>query len=84
MSKLLIVLMAAVFAMALSEVAAADDADQNKQQAQAVRADDPGAGGAIATQREWEYLAALQKCETLTDTEKTNCVDAAREKYGQM
>ena len=46
--------------------------------------DDPAAGGATVTEREWDYLTALQKCELLVDAEKTKCVDAARKKYGQM
>jgi hypothetical protein len=82
MSKVLIVLMAAVFALTLSEVLAADD--QNSERAQTRHVTDPTAGGATASEREWEYLAALQKCELLVDAERTMCVDAAREKYGQM
>ena len=84
MSKVFIVALVAVLAPALSGVAAADDTEQNSPQLQSVQFGDPAAGGAIASQREWEYLAALQKCEVLVDAEKTRCVDAAREKYGQM
>ena len=83
MSKIRIVLMAAVLALTLSEVAAADDKDQNSQQMQNQQPD-PAAAGATASQREWEYLTALQKCELLVDAERTKCVDAARKKYGQM
>jgi hypothetical protein len=84
MTKVLIVWTAAVLALTLSEVAAADDADQNSQQMQTLQVADPAAGGATASQREWEYLTALQKCELREDTEKTKCFDAARKKYGQM
>ena len=84
MTKVLIVLTAAFFALTLSEVAAADDPDQNSQQLQTLQVADPAAGGATASQREWEYLTALQKCEPLVDAEKTKCVDAARKGYGQM
>ena len=84
MTKVLIVWTAAVLALTLSEVAAADDTDQNSQQMQTLQVVDPAAGGATASQREWEYLTALQKCELLDGTEKTKCVDAARKKYGQM
>ena len=42
------------------------------------------AGGVTAPQGEQEYLAALKKCESLTDTDKSKCVDAAKKKYGQL
>lgn len=84
MSRILIVLMAAVLALTLSEVAAAADQEQESQQPQAPQVTDPAAGGAIASQREWDYLTALQKCELRTGTQSTQCVDAAWKKYGQM
>ena len=84
MSKLLITLTVAVLALTLSEVAAAADKDQNSQQLQAQQVADPAAGGATASQREWEYLTALQKCELRTGAERTKCVDTVRNKYGQM
>jgi hypothetical protein len=84
MKKVLIVSMAGLLVLTLSEGAAADDKDQNTQQRQTRQAADPAAGGATASESEWEYLAALQKCELLVDTEKARCVDAARKKYGQM
>ncbi|MEO8005912.1 MAG: hypothetical protein ABI771_13445 [Betaproteobacteria bacterium] len=31
-----------------------------------------------------EYAAALKKCDSMSGTGKTNCVDAAKKKYGQM
>ena len=86
MSKTVIVLVAAILALALSEVAA--PAEQDKESPQQPRvvpeATDPTAGGATASEREWEYLTALQKCELLVDDERNKCVDAARKKYGQM
>lgn len=85
MSKPIIVLMAAVLTMTLSGVAAAADQDKESTQQPRVReAADPTAGGATASELEWEYLTALQKCELLVDEERTKCVDAARKKYGQM
>ncbi len=84
MSKILIITMAGVLALTLSEGAAANDKDQNSQQMQTRQAADPAAGGATASEREWEYLTALQKCELLVEAEKTKCVNAARKKYGQM
>ena len=84
MKKVFFVSLVAVLASALGEIATADDTDRNSPQLQSVQLGDPAAGGAIASEREWEYLAALQKCEVLVDAEKTKCVDAVREKYGQM
>jgi uncharacterized membrane protein YebE (DUF533 family) len=46
--------------------------------------DDPAAGGATASQRDQEYLASLKKCEPLTGTERSKCIDAARKKHGQL
>jgi len=84
MMKVFIVLTTGILALTLGEVAVADDTDQNSQRKQAVPVGDPAAGGATATQREWDYLTALQKCELLVDAEKAKCVDAAKKKYGQM
>ncbi len=84
MNKVFIVALVAALAPALSGVAAADDTERINPQMQSVQFGDPAAGGAIASQREWEYLAALQKCEVLVDAEKTRCVDAAQTKYGLM
>jgi hypothetical protein len=83
-SILFIILMAAVLALTSRKVAAADDKDQISPQPQAQQFADPAAGGAVASQREWEYLTALQKCELRTGAERTKCVDATRNKYGQM
>lgn len=79
MSKLLTLISAGALAMSLSGFAAAADKDQNSQQST-----DPAAGGATASQRDQEYLAAVKKCEPLTGAEKTKCVDTAKKKYGQM
>ena len=84
MSKVLIVAMLAVFVLTLSEVAAADDMDRNSQQRQTQQVADPAAGGATASWREWDFLAALQKCELRIGGEKTKCIDAARKKYREM
>ena len=84
MSKLLTMLTAGALALTLSGFAAAADKDQNSQQPQAQQPSDPAAGGATASQRDQEYLAALKKCDPLTGADKTKCVDAAKKKYGQM
>jgi hypothetical protein len=84
MSKLLTMLTAGALALTLSGFAAAVDKNQSSQQPQAQQPADPAAGGATASQRDQEYLAALKKCEPLTGADKTKCVNAARKKYGQM
>ena len=84
MSKLLITLTTAVFALTLSEVAAAADTDQNSQPLQTQQVTDPAAGGATASQREWDYLTTLQKCELRAGAERTQCVDTAKKKYSEM
>jgi hypothetical protein len=84
MFKLLIILMAGVLALTLSEVAAAVDKDRNGPQQRIRQVVDPAAGGATASETEWEYLTALQKCESLAGPDKTNCIDATKRKYGQL
>jgi hypothetical protein len=84
MSKSLALFTAAALALPLSGFAAAADRDEDSQRQLTLQVADPAAGGATASQREWEYLTALQKCELREDTEKTKCFDAARKKYGQM
>ena len=84
MRKALFISLMAFLASALGEVAFADDPERNSPQLQSVELNDPSAGGAIASEREWEYLAALQKCEILVDAEKTKCVEAVRENFGEM
>ena len=84
MSKLLTMLTAGALALTLSGFAAAADKDPNSPQPQAQQPADPAAGGATASQRDQEYLAALKKCEPMTGADKTNCVNTAKKKYGQM
>jgi hypothetical protein len=31
-----------------------------------------------------EYAAALKKCDSMSGSSKTSCVDSAKKKYGQM
>ncbi len=76
MSKLLTMLSAGALALTLGGFAAAADKDQQSP--------DPAAGGAIASPRDQEYLAALKKCEPMTGADKSKCMDAAKKKYGQM
>lgn len=94
MSKLLTMLMAGSLALTLSGFAAAQNkpadpaaggaATTEPAMSEKGSAADSAAGGATASKSEQEYLAALKKCEPLTGTDKTQCVDAAKKKYGQM
>jgi hypothetical protein len=68
---------------ATEQSGASPGTDSNSQQP-AKSAGDPAAGGATASKQEQEYLAAVKKCESLTGTEKTKCVDAAKKKNGQL
>ena len=83
MNRLFALSVMACVAMAISGIAAADN-DQDNQQAQIQQVADPAAGGATASQREWEYLAALQKCERFSGEERTHCVEEVRKIYGEM
>ncbi len=94
MSKLLTMLMAGALALTLSGFAAAQNQPADAAAGGATNtppamseegsAGKPAAGDATAPKGEQEYLAALKKCESLTDTEKTKCVDAAKKKHGQI
>ena len=84
MSKLLIILMAAALALSLSEVAAAADKERDGPPQRIRQVVDPAAGGATASETEWEYLTALQKCESLDGPDKSHCIDATKRKYGQQ
>ena len=84
MSKSLAMFTAAALALPLSGFAAAADGDQDNQRQLTQQVADPAAGGATASETEWEYLTALQKCESLAGPDKTHCIDATKRKYGQQ
>jgi hypothetical protein len=84
MNKRTAMFTAAIVALTLGGLAAAADEDQENRQQPLRQVADPAAGGATASQREWEYLAALQKCEPRTGAEKARCIDEAKKKYGEM
>jgi hypothetical protein len=84
MSKSIAMFTAAALALPLSGFSAAADTDQDSRHQPTQQVADPAAGGATATQREWEYLTALQKCEPRSDAERSKCVDEVRKKYGEM
>lgn len=95
MSKLLTMMTAGALALSLGGMVCAADRNQDGQQPKAQQPkpqqpqaqepiDDPAAGGATASQRDQEYLASLKKCEPLTGTERSKCIEAARKKHGQL
>ena len=66
----------------------ADPGQSNATKAPQAKSEEGSAGkkaeaGATAAPSE-EYTAALKKCDALTGNEKSECVDAAKKKYGQM
>ena len=95
MSKLLTMMTAGALALSLGGIVCAAEKNPDGQQPKAQQPkaqqpqaqhpmDDPAAGGATASQRDQEYLASLKKCEPLTGTERSKCIDAARKKHGQL
>ena len=79
MSKLLALFAAGACALSLSGVATA--AENTGAQSQQPTQAQPG----TAEQREQEYLAALKKCDAMSNAgEKQKCIDAAKKKHGQM
>src|SRR6185436_14882230 len=90
MSKLLTMMTAGALALSLGGIVCAAERNPDGQQPKAQQPqaqqpmDDPAAGGATASQRDQEYLASLKKCEPLTGTERSKCIDAARKKHGQL
>jgi len=95
MSKLLTMMTAGALALSLGGIVCAAEKNPDGQQPKAQQPkaqqpqaqhpmDDPAAGGATASQRDQEYLASLKKCEPLTGTDRSKCIDAARKKHGQL
>lgn len=100
MSKLLATLIAGTTLAIATPLLAADNNGQSNSQArptqnqptqqeQVPMQKDNGTGNPQArpnqdTTQSPEYAAALKKCDSMSGSSKTNCVDAARKKYGQM
>ncbi len=86
MSKLLTMLGVLALALSISGIAtAADDTNTNQQNQQPPTQTDAQQAPATIEQRELEYLAAVNKCERITnDDEKQKCFGAARTKHGEM
>lgn len=83
MSKLLTMLGAGALAFSFGGIASAADKDNSTTQPQTQQA--PQGQPGSAEQREQEYLSALKKCEPISNAgEKQKCLDAARQKHGQM
>ena len=81
MSKLLALIGAGAVAVSMSGFAAAAEKDNTGAQTQQPTQAQPG----TAEQREQEYLAALKKCDAMSNAgEKQKCIDAAKKKHGQM
>src|SRR5678815_4610642 len=77
MSKLIPIWTAAMLALSCTAyVSAADDprpTNEQKLQEQKNSAQEPA---------EQEYLSALKKCESMSGSEKQQCVDRTRKEYG--
>jgi hypothetical protein len=85
MSKLLSLLGAGVLALSFSGIAAAADNTTTQQQNQPQTQQSNQAQPGSAEQREQEYLAALKKCDAMSNAgDKQKCIDAAKKKHGQM
>ena len=93
MSKLLNFMMAGALVLTLGGFAVPQEEPTDPAQSGATNtppamseegsAGKPAEGDATAAPSE-EYTAALKKCDSLTGTDKSQCVDAAKKKHGQM
>jgi len=83
MNKLVSSLAAAIFVLGTNGFAVADNESPIPQTTQTDTQIQPGQGGDL-TAKEQEYLVALTKCESLSGSQKTTCIEAAKKKLGQM
>ena len=83
MNKCLSSLAAAILVLSANGFAFADNESPIPQTTQQDTQIAPGQGGDL-TAKEQEYLVALTKCESLTGSQKTACIEAAKKKLGQM
>ena len=70
-----------VAAMVMLAVGAANAADQNRTE-QEKELTDKSVGN--SSDQEAAYLAAVKRCEGSEAKEKQRCVEAAKERYGEM
>lgn len=88
MNKLLSALAAGMLVLVMNGFTVAQDEPQMtprdvQQDTQPdVKAQPVQPGDLSATDR--EYFAALKKCESLSGSQKTQCIDTAKKKFGQM
>ena len=80
MNKLLSALTAGMLVLAMNGLAVAAEEPRTTQQDPQAQ---PAQGGDVSA-KEQEYLAALKKCEALSATQQTKCIEAAKKKFGQM
>jgi Flp pilus assembly protein TadD len=80
MNKLLSVLAACMLALAMNGFAVAADEPRTTQQAPQAQ---PGQSGDVSA-KEQEYVAALKKCESLSGSQQTKCIETAKKKLGLM
>ena len=88
MSKLIPIWTAAMLALSCTAyVSAADDpraTNEQKLQEQKNSAQEPAKQETTGdlTKEEQEYLSALKKCESMSGSDKQQCVDRTRKEYG--
>ena len=83
MNKLISYLAGAILVLGTNGFAVADNESPIPQTTQQDTQIPPGQGGDL-TAKEQEYLVTLTKCESLSGTQKTTCIEAAKKKFGQM
>lgn len=88
MNKLLSASAAGMLVLAMNGFAVAQNEPgmipQNTQQETQRDTQTPTDEGAVLSAKEQEYLVALTKCESLSASQKTKCIEAAKKKFGQM
>jgi hypothetical protein len=88
MNNLLAGMLAGLLLLAMNGVAVAqEEPSMTPKDAKQDTQTDPKAQPvqpADATVTDEQYFAALKKCESLSASEKTKCLEAAKKKFGQM
>ncbi|HWH46541.1 MAG TPA: hypothetical protein VN664_01985 [Burkholderiales bacterium] len=83
MNKCVSSLAAAILVLSANGFAFAENESPIPQATQQDTQIAPGQGGDLSA-KEQEYLVALTKCESLTGSQKTACIETAKKKFGQM
>lgn len=91
MNKLLYTLTAGAAALVLTSgiCVAADQTRPTEEAPPRASENQPGDAGAVTTgpedaKQNQEFMAAMKKCDAMTDGKKQKCVEAAQKKYGHM